>query len=152
MKFAGITGESQLNGKEGFIELESFGWGVSRSMAAVKAGSRGDADCRVDEAEVTRKLDSSSAALLRESLLGKFDRKVEVHFLRTGPNRLVAYATYEFENCGISSYATRAAGDLPTETLRLNFSKVTFKSFKVTDDLGAVPESAFYDVVQGVGA
>jgi type VI protein secretion system component Hcp len=151
MKYAGVSGESQLNGKTGFLEIESLSWGVSRSMAGVKAGARGDADCRVEEVELSRKMDSCSASLLKEALLGRFDRKVEIHLARTGQNKLRAYAVYEFENCGISAYSTSAAGDVPQEQLRLNFTKVLFKAFKVDDDLSAVPDTAHYDLVQGTG-
>jgi len=151
MKYPSVAGESQLNGKDGFIELTSFSWGISRSTAAAKAGGSGDADCRVEDAEISRSMDSCSAALLKESLLGKFDRKVEIQFCRTGTNKMLVYASYEFEKCGISAYSTNAAGDVPTERLRLNFGKVTFKAFKVGDDLSAVPEIAFYDLTTGKG-
>lgn len=152
MKYEGIDGESTLNGKEGFLILEGLSWSVTRSMAAVKAGSRGDADCRVEEVEVSRRLDSSSAALLKQALVGTFDRKVEIHLVRTGgQNRMLTFGQYELQNCGISAYVAETAGDIPTERLRLNFTKVLFKSFKVEDDLSAVPDTAFYDLLAGTG-
>ena len=151
MKYEGITGESLLNGREGYLEVESLAWAASRSMTAVKAGTRGDADCKVEELIVTRKMDSSSAALLKEALIGRFDRKVEIQLLRTGTSKMRAYAIYELENCGISQHATESSGEIPMERLHLNFTKVLFKSFKVDDDINAVPDTAYYDLVQGTG-
>ncbi len=154
MKYEGITGESELKGKKGFCELLTLQWGLRVSASAVKASERGDADRKLDEILVTRLLDGSSAAFMREAVTGRFDRKVEIHFLRTGPGAgasLREYAIYTLEKCGISAYSVNSGGDIPTETMSLNFTKLQFKSFNVKDDLSAVPDTAFYDVTTGQG-
>ncbi len=149
MKYPSITGESELNGKVGFLILGSMAWGVARSSAAVNSGARGDADCRVEEISISRQMDSVSAMLLSEALLGRFDRKVEIHLARTGPNRLLTYASYELEGCGIISYNMETGGDVPVERMRLNFTRILFNSYKIDDDLAAVPNSVNYDLKRG---
>jgi type VI protein secretion system component Hcp len=152
MKYEGINGESELRGKAGYLELTGLSWGVTRSNISGKAASRGEVEPRVDEVVVTRMLDSASANVLKEALVGDFGSKVEIHFTRTGPqNRIVSYAIYEMENCGVSAYNIESGGDIPQERLRLSFTKIQFKSYKVTDDINAVPDTVLYDLLAATG-
>jgi type VI secretion system secreted protein Hcp len=153
MKYEGIDGESQVRGRTGFLELASIDWGCSRSMSAVKAGARADADVRFTEFVVTRLQDSKSALLFDEALRGTFERKVELHFVRTGPNnRPISGAKIELHNAGIGAYSFSGSGagdGVPMESLTLYFTKIIFESSEVSDALAAIPNTAEYDIAAG---
>lgn len=152
MKYEGIDGESEVRGKRGFVELTSFTWGLARTMSSVKAGSRGDAEVQVNEISVTRTQDSLSALFVQEAVSGKFDKAVEVHFIRTGPNKKPAtFLKVQLAQAGISSYSISGAGEsgVPTESMSINFVTVTMDSHKVDDALSGVPNTASFDTSTG---
>jgi type VI secretion system secreted protein Hcp len=150
MKYEGIEGESEVRGKRGFVELLSLTFGAARSMSAVKAGARGDAEVQIQEVACTRQADSISALLFNECVVGDMAKKVEVEFLRTGPNnKPITFMAYTFENCGISAYSIGGGEGTPVESFTLNFTKVLVKSFQVGDALAAVPFTGSFDITTG---
>jgi type VI secretion system secreted protein Hcp len=150
MKYEGIEGESEVRGKKGFVELLSLSFGTARAMSAVKAGSRGDAEVQMQEITCSRQSDSISALLFNEAVIGDMSRKVDIEFIRTGPNnKPITFLAFALENCGISSFQMSGAADIPTETFSLNFTKITIKSFQVGDKLSAVPFTGSFDLATG---
>lgn len=150
MKYEGITGESQVRGKTGFIELQGASLALARATAAAKPDQRGDAEVRFQELVCTRVQDSVSALLFAECATGQFDRTVDIEFITTGPNnRPITFLKYKLESCGISSYSSAASGDRPTETITLNFAKITIESFDVNDSKNAIPFTSGFDIAAG---
>ena len=152
MKYEGIDGESEVRGRRGFMEIDSFSWGGSRPTSSVKGGARGDAEVQVQEVIVTRKQDGVSARLIQEMLVGTFDKKVEVQFVRTGANRKPqTYLKIDLEKAGISSYAVSGTtGDgPPMESMTISYTVVTVAAFKTDDALSAVGDSTSFDVEAG---
>jgi type VI protein secretion system component Hcp len=151
MLYEGIEGESEVRGKSGRIELFSLQFGAARSIAAAKGGARGQTDVEMREITVNRNADSISALLFLEAISGKFDRKVEIDFVRTGPNNQpITDLALVLENCGISALEFAGGGaSKPVETIRLNFTKITMKSFKIGDALNAVPFTGAFDLITG---
>ncbi|MBX9699500.1 MAG: type VI secretion system tube protein Hcp [Acetobacteraceae bacterium] len=152
MKYEGIDGESEVRGRKGFMEIESFAWGGSRPVTSVKGGARGDAEVQMQEVTVTRKQDGLSAQLVEQMITGTFDKKVEFQFVRTGPNRKPqTFLKIDFEKAGLSSYqAVSSAGDGPViETMSINYTVITIATFKADDTLSAVGDSTSFDVETG---
>lgn len=150
MKYEGIEGESEVRGKKGFMELTSISFGAMRNVSAVGAGTRGEGDVRIQEVNCTRQSDSVSALLFTECVSGDMLKKVEIEFIRTGPNnKPITFMSYLLEGCGITAYNVAGGGDIPMESFTLAFSKFTVKSFQVGDKLTAVPFTGTFDLQAG---
>jgi type VI protein secretion system component Hcp len=153
MKYEGIDGESTLAGKTGFISVASFNWGLSRTVSAVRPGARARTEPAVQEVIIRKATDGASVALVTEALFGRFDRKVDLHFLRPGiggdPQEFV---TYHLFDCGISSYGVDCTGDTPLEVLKLNFAMIQFKYIKFGDDLTGTPSDIVFSLPDPEGA
>lgn len=151
MKFDGIEGESNVAGYETCLELISFSWGAQRAYRVVRSVGSEVGECTVSDAIVSRKADGKSAALLRETFYGQFDRTVTISFVRTGQFAPVESIGFMLEDCGISNYAIAnvAEGDHAMETISLAFKRVSIRSFSIGDDLRAPPDHTSFDLVTG---
>ncbi len=150
MKYDGIDGESEIRGRPGYLELRGFSWGLGRATNTARGGARADAEVIAREVVLTRDQDSISALLVNEIVTNAFDRKVEIEFIRTGANnRPSTFLRFRFTGAGLSDYVLIGGEDTPAETLTLRYTAFTVESFKVGDDLSAVPNTAGYDVSIG---
>ena len=58
------------------------------------------------------------------------------------------FLTYEMENTGLSHYSLSSGGDMPMESLSLNFTKIS-ETFMGTDPATqGSPETVGYDLTQ----
>jgi type VI secretion system secreted protein Hcp len=150
MNYNNIPGDVTAQGHENWIELHSFQWGVGRSISSPTSGSAGrEASApSVSDIVVTKNTDVSSTKLLNEALQGK-GQPVEIDFCKTDKGKLETYLKFTLTNCLISADSFSSAGDTPTESLSLNFTRVEFE----TIGLGAAggtgsTDSVTYDVAQ----
>lgn len=155
MKMEGVRGDVTEAGHDGWIELNSFQWGVGRGIGSPKSSpsDRESSEASVSEIVVTKVCDESSTQLLRESLWGK-GKKVEIHFTRTGDDKKqTPYIEYTLENVLISGFSTSSSGDRPMETLSLNFTKFEFLNLdsKAANEDGS-PDRVNYDLTTGIGS
>src|SRR5437016_14411970 len=107
MKFASINGAVTTEGFSKWIELDSFHWGVGRSLGTGARGSlsREHSEPTISEVTVTKATDKSSPKIFLEALAGKLDTKVTVKFTTTVKNQVETFLTYEMENTGPSHYS-----------------------------------------------
>lgn len=125
MKFGGIEGDVTTQGYEKWIELNSFQYGVGRSVSSGGGGrTRESSAPNVSEIVVTKHFDKSSAKLYQDSVAGTFDTKVEIKMNTTTKNKTETFLTFELSDCGVSSYSLSSGGENPMESLSLNFLKV----------------------------
>ena len=140
MKYADIKGETKVKAVADWIGCDSFQWGVGRGIS----GGMGTASRRegslpsMSEVVITKPFDGASAAMLQNMLKGKLDNKVEFKFLRT--TEQTDYLHIELENAGISGFSMSTGGDTPSESVSINFTKITYNS-KLTDTAGKVAQS-----------
>jgi type VI secretion system secreted protein Hcp len=121
-----VTAEGHL-GSEGWVEVNSFQFGVGRGIASPVGGSedREGSAPSVSEIVVTKPMDNSTVGFLEQALWGS-GVDVTIDFVKTAKDKLVTYATYTLTNCMISGYSASSGGDRPNESLSLNFSKFEF--------------------------
>jgi type VI secretion system secreted protein Hcp len=155
MQVAGVTGDVEEKGHIGWIELNSFQWGVGRGIGSPKSGAkdREGAEASVSELTVSKTQDNATTKLMRLALWGK-GKKVEIHFTRTGSNKeQIPYLKYELEDVLLSGYSMSSGGDRPSESVSLNFTKVTYTNLesKDTNEEGD-PDRFQYDLATGVGS
>ncbi len=135
MKIDGIDGHVTAKGYEKWIELDSFQFGVNRSIAT-KPGNVSDRESTkptISEIVVTKAMDKTSPNIFTEACVGKAKPKVEIHFCQTGEN-VSPYMQYTLSNVLVSNYQAQRLQDnnvtanaTPVETINLNFDKIEMK-------------------------
>jgi type VI secretion system secreted protein Hcp len=115
-----ITGEATAKGHEKWIELSSAQISQSRSPLNSEASAS-----TASEIVITKSMDSTSTALFRQLLNGE-GVTIQIDFVKSGRNKST-YLTFTLQNALISSYQPGSSGfDGPTDSLTLNFTKMTF--------------------------
>lgn len=153
MKYGSIKGAVTTTDYKDWIELNSFQWGVGRGIGSAARGSanREGSEPSLSEITVSKPMDVASVPLLQDAWGGELNTKVTIKFTSTTKNSVVDFLTYELENTGLSGYSTSSGGDTPSESLSLNFTKITV-TFKGLDPATkANPISAHYDLTQMKG-
>jgi type VI secretion system secreted protein Hcp len=148
MKYGDIKGSVTTAGYEKWIELNSFQWGVGRSIGTGARGalSREHSEPSVSEIVVTKLTDVSSSKLFLDALAGKLDSKVQIDFTTTSKGKIEKFLTYKLENTAISSFSKSSGGDMPLESLSLNFTKVTETFTGMDPGVSGSPETVGYDL------
>jgi type VI secretion system secreted protein Hcp len=154
LKYAAIKGSVTTDGFKDWIELHSFQAGVGRAIGTAARGSanREGSEPSISEITVTKQMDVASVPLLQDAWGGAMDSKVTVKFTTTTKNAVVTYLVYDMENVGLSGFSFSSGGDLPTESLSLNFTKITVTYSGMDPATKASPQSASYDLTQMKGA
>ncbi len=145
MKFPGVTGNVTANGYSGYIELDSFQWGVGRSITS-STGSSSDREGStpsVSEITVGKQSDASSIPLLTDALEGTNASLVEIDFVDIVKGKLQPYLKVDLTNTLISHDVMSSNGDRPTESLSLNYTKISFAYMQEK----AQPQTTTYDLL-----
>jgi type VI secretion system secreted protein Hcp len=150
MKFGSFKGASTTEGFKDWIELDSFQWGVGRGIGSAARGaeSRESSEPSISEVVVTKKMDKSSPSLLTDAMAGQLNAKVEIKFTTTTKNQVTDFLTYELTNTGLSGYSVSSGGDMPVESLSLNFTKLAVTYKGTAPDVSGTPETVGYDLTQ----
>lgn len=125
LKIEGIQGSVTEKGHEEEIMLESFSWGATnpgivRSPTPTGASS-------FSPINVVIRLDQSAPKLLVAAARGDSIPKVEIKIFRSGEKK-EEFLKITLQNAIISSYQARgASGDIPIESVSLNFSKIKYE-------------------------
>lgn len=150
VNYDGIPGEATTTGFTKQIEVTSFQYGIGRGISSAYGQStRESSIASVSEIVVTKPSDGSSPKLFVAALTGTLDKKVTISMVRTSAGSVQAYMVYELEGCGLSGYSVSSGGDRPSESISLNFDKISFKYCLVGDNLAAQPEVVGYDLSKG---
>jgi type VI secretion system secreted protein Hcp len=125
MKYGAIKGGVVATGHEGWIELNSFQWGVGRTISSPTGGSSGreTSPPSISEIVVTKPTDIATVALLREALAGS-GQDVSIDFCTTDQGTDTVYLSFTLTNTLISGDAISSGGNLPEESISLNFTKI----------------------------
>ncbi len=158
MNYNDIKGDATADGHAGWIELQSFNWGVSRDISAPTgaAADRESSAPTLHEVVVTKNTDSSSPKLLNEAYQGD-GQKVVIDFCKTDKGKLVVYLTLTLEDAMVSGHQFSSSGgskedasNRPVESLTISYTKVEFKNTPMDDKGGpGSPDSVTYDVALG---
>ena len=129
MQYDTIKGDVTAEGHEGWIESNSFQWGLGRGISSPTgaAADRESAAPSVSEITVTEGRRDFLPRLLNEALQGE-GKTVKIDFCKTDKGKLEVFTTYTLTNCMISGYSMSSGGDRPTESPSLNFTKFEDKT------------------------
>jgi type VI secretion system secreted protein Hcp len=150
MKYGSIKGRVTTEGFKDWIELNSFQWGAGRAISSAARGatSREHSEPSLSEVTVTKLTDVASPKLFLDSVGGKLDNEVTIKFTTTSKGAVTTFMTYKLENTGISGYSLSSGGDMPTESISLNFTKISKTFTGESPDVSGSPETVGYDLTQ----
>ena len=131
-----FRGEVKAKGYEGWIQLQSAQLGTNRNITtSTGRGTNREASApAIQEVVITKLQDSVSTALYRETLGGE-GKLIVIAFVKEDGT---SYTTIVLQNTLISSYNVSGPGggdSRPTESLSINFTKVTFEMSPTSPDI-----------------
>ncbi len=143
-----VKGDATATGWVGWIELNSFQFGVGRGISSPTGGSadRESSAPSLSEITVTKDQDTSTGPLLTEALQGE-GVTVIIDFVKTSSGQLTKYMEYTLTNTMISGWSTSSGGDRPSESISLNFTKIQVDPTTI-DAAGAISNAnpVTYDI------
>jgi type VI secretion system secreted protein Hcp len=150
MKYGDIKGPVTTDGFKFWIELESFQMATHRAIGTAARGStsREHSEPTISEVVITKRTDVASPKLFLDSVAGKLDSKVEIKLTTTTKGKVETFLTFKMENTGISSYNVSSSGDMPIESLSLNFTKFAETFTGMDPGIAGSPETVGYDLTQ----
>ena len=153
LKSDDIQGAVTAKGFEKTFELQSLTYGQTRNVGS-RVGKTGKVDsslAHIHEVVVTKNYDVSSTKLFEFSFSGKLLAKMVISLVRQDSSGPITYSEITLEDVVISGYqfgATGGAGnDEPSETVTLNYGKITIKNTPPgKDGTAGTPASAGWNV------
>jgi type VI secretion system secreted protein Hcp len=153
LKLDSIEGESQDSKHKNEIELLSWSWGEAQQGTGGFGTGSGAGKVMMQDLSITKFVDKASPKLLLACANGKHIGTGTIVARKAGETQQ-EYLKIKLEEVLISSYnvsGTGAGGDLPSESVSLNFSKITmnYSPQKKDGSLDAAL-SAGWDVKQNI--
>ncbi len=148
IKFDKIKGSSTDSKFKEEVEAMSFQWGAGIGVSGAHGGDRTTSQASVSEIAITKQTDKSSELLFKSLLKGEDVGKAVISFVAASKGESVAYATLTLEEVIISGFSMTSGGDMPSESVSLNFTKFDW-SFTGRDAKGTgSPTHLIYDLMQ----
>jgi type VI secretion system secreted protein Hcp len=152
MKIPTIDGESQSDQFRDYFEVYSFSWGVSQGGTQASGGGGGAGKVSVSDISFMKSTGKASPKLFLHCCQGTHFPSSAVVVTRIVDGREEVYLEYKLENVMISSYQTSGdGGSVPTESLSLNFTKITYRQAHFLPNGGVEFETNFFDFARGIG-
>ena len=127
LQFDGVTGPPSPDHAM-HAPLLSFQWGASRA-SSISGGAREFHPPSVSDITVTKTTDKYSVPLMTQSLMGDGSANAVIYFTKASADgRALDYLEFDLQNVLVSSFSMSSGGDRPTESISLNFTKVTIKA------------------------
>lgn len=141
---AGIPGESADKDHKGWIEIDSFSWGLSQSITTRSTGGGGGAGkVSFQDFHFVADLSQASPEVLSAVARGK-------HFpdailtVRKSAAEPLDYLKYELKDVMVSSYQTHGhSQSVPTDQFSLNYAKIKFSYSPQPVTSGAAADAFF---------
>jgi type VI secretion system secreted protein Hcp len=158
LNYDGIPGDVTTAGHEQWIEITSWQFGVSRAMtsSSASAADREGSTPSVSEVVVTKVTDGASTNLFRASLgfgQGGEGKTVKIDFCKTDVSQPEPYLQFELDNTLVSGWTASSGGDRPTESVSLNFTKITMNNIGMgAANATGQPDRATYDLSTQAGS
>lgn len=145
-----VTAEGH-KGEDGWVEVQSFQFGVSRNIISPTGGGkdRESGAPNISEITVTKPTDVSTTGWLDNALQGN-GVPCQIDFCTTNAGSLEVYQTFTLENCLISGFTMSSGGDRPMENISISFTKIEYQFHQQLSDntTGDTPRTG-YDIALG---
>lgn len=112
-----------------WIKVDSVSFSSGRNIRTVtgRTADREASPGHISEITISKEMDTASMNLFAATCVGNGE-KMEIHMTRAGTlddKAEVVYLKYELENALLTSYSFNSSGGKPSETLTVNFTKIT---------------------------
>lgn len=128
MKYGAIKGQCKTTGFVDQVTCESFQFGIGRGIGSAGSGGNREASApSVSEIVISKIQDKASTNFFQESLFGE-GQAVLFSFTKTGAasDAPQTYLTIALENALVSGFSISSGGDQPSESISINFTKITW--------------------------
>ncbi len=155
VKWDGIEGNVTAKGYEGHLAVDSFSFGIGRSitMEPGNCANREASKPAFSEIQLTKAADNSATAFFKEATTASEGKKVEIKFVQTGSDKVTEYMTYYLEECLVSGYSVSAnsEGD-PIESISISYCliDVNYQDYDASNK-SASPQRVGYDLKSATG-
>jgi len=150
-----IQGDATQQGFEGWVNLHSFQWGMSRAFTkdTGRAFNREGAQAQVGRIVITKEVDHASGQILKTACTEHKGKKVEIAFVRTGdpgdPYLKFTLTDTLFQNLQLSGPRDSVR---PTEQITLDFTELLVETVVLKEDnTGEAPLKVTYSIATGLG-
>lgn len=155
VQVAGERGEATARGFEGWIQAQSFSYGVSQSgvSASARAGGGGAGKATLTDLTITKLVDRTSPVLFTAAATGKRYPTVALHVTTGGDRGQTAFYRILLSDVLVSSVQVSGSGsDRPSESVSFNFAKIEIE-YVVTSEKGdkSQPIKGGFDAKQNKG-
>jgi type VI secretion system secreted protein Hcp len=147
-----IKGETMdaAQSKTGDIDVLSWSWGLNQTAGGHEGGGSGAGKVHVHDLAFTKYVDSASPAIAQACCLGTHIPKC-ILLVRKAGGKQQKYLEVTLEQVLVTSVSVGGSGgqDKITESVSLNFSKVSYEYFKQDKDGNTKSAGALkYDVAK----
>lgn len=128
LKLGDIVGESIEARHLGWIEIESFSWGVTQSGSFASGGGGGTGKASFQDIHFTSSTQKSSPLIAKACATGSHFPKAELSFIKEAQGGF-EFMKFEFTDVLVSSFQLGGSShgeDRPTDSFSLNFAKIEF--------------------------
>lgn len=122
-----VTGESQLSGHEGKIDIDQYSLDFHQSGTFHRGGGGAGGDVSVGDLMLSKKLDKSSSSLSKKVCLGQHYATASLVIFKSTGSGLEEYYRIDLTDCFVSSYSIGGSADgldYINENFSLNFRQV----------------------------
>lgn len=143
LKIKDIDGESTVKGYEKQIEIYSFSHGFSQPTSPIRSSEGGGTTSRAHHSDfsVSKRFDLSTPSICKALWNGTCIADVTFTACRMDGSDIIAYMVITMNDVIISNYSVSGGGDLPVETLSLNYGKIKYE-YKQQKQVGGASGTA----------
>lgn len=137
LKIDGVEGESTDNRHKGEIEILSFSWGATNAGSTAGGGGGGAGKVSMQDFHFTKHYSKASPVLMQATASGKHFKTADLVLRKAGKDQQ-EFLKYKLSDVIITSYQTSGSGDVPMDSVSINFAKieVEYKTQKPDGTLG----------------
>jgi len=151
LKLDGIKGESHDSKHKGEIDVLAWSWGLSNASSSHSGGGGGTGKVNFNDISVTKRVDSSSNALMLSCATGSHIKQADLVIRKHGGKSPLEYLKIKLEDIIITSVSIGGSGGdaLVNENVSLSFAKVHFDYVPQKEDgSGGAPMPFGFDIKQ----
>jgi type VI secretion system secreted protein Hcp len=126
LKIDGIPGESQDSKHKDEIQLLSWSWGESQTGSMHVGGGGGAGKVNMQDFNFVMHVNKASPKLLLACANGEHIKSAIMTARKAGKDQQ-EYLKITFSDLLISAFQTGGSGDLPTDSISLNYSKIEYE-------------------------
>ncbi len=150
MQLPGITGESDIAGHEGWMELQEFRWGGTRPVLRT-VRPNGSVVYQPNAPQlrnltVARLSDSVSGLVWLEMIALRTITPLKFEWLRTGSGTPETYFAVTLSGARITQIREVSGGDRPVEEITFLYQQIEFSVRDVGDALSGVQDVVTYKI------